>query len=329
MKTLHAELPSWDGKTQLALTFWHVSRPRAIVQLTHGMAECIERYDEFARALCVAGFAVIGYDLLAHGDSVTDESEWGHYDRHGLDHLLADIDSVRQLGVSAFGDEVPYVLLGHSMGSFLVRVYLAEHGTRLAGAILCGTGNPSVATSRLGHALATGIGLVRGMHHRSKLVDGMAIGSYSEHFEPARTSCDWLSTNVASVDDYIADPRDGFMFTMGGYRMLTHLTSLAARKSTFQGAPVDLPLYIISGTEDPVGDFGEGPREVSRLYRETGHRDVTLKLYGGDRHEILQELDRDDVFADVIAWIETHVLTASRGSGRMWEPGSVETEEQP
>jgi len=321
MEILHAELPSCDGRTQLSLVVWSVARPRAVVQLTHGMAESIERYDEFARALCQAGLLVVGYDLLGHGASVTDEEEWGHYDRRGREHLLADIDSVRRLCAEACGEGVPYVLFGHSMGSFLVRAYLARQGQGVAGAILCGTGSPSIPASGAGYAVATTLGLVFGMRHRSKLVDGLAVGSYNRAFEPTRTSCDWLSRNEASVDAYVADPRDGFTFTVGGYRMLTSLTALVARRRTFRQTPANLPLLLISGTCDPVGDFGAGPRKVCRLYRDTGHADTTLRLYEGDRHEVLQELDRASVFEDVIDWIDSNVLSgrgtaAGTGAGR-------------
>jgi len=309
MRKSEEKLPSADGRTQLVLTLWEVERePRAVIQLTHGMAEFIGRYDELAKYLCNAGFHVVGYDLLAHGASVNDESEWGDYEvGAGAEHLIADTDAVRRFAVERYGGDVPYFLLGHSMGSFIVRCYIARFGAGLSGAIICGTGAQPASKSSMGHAIARTIGFFRGSHYRSNFVNNLGIGAYNKRFEPARTPVDWLSKNTESVDAYMKDPRDQFIFTVGGYAELTHLTKVCEAPATFASTPRDLPLLIISGADDPVGEFGVGPTKVYGSYIDSGHDDVLLKLYEGDRHELFQELDRRDVFGDVIAWIEKHL----------------------
>lgn len=307
MRKSEDTLPSSDKKTTLALSIWETEgKPQVIVQLTHGMAESIERYEEFAAHLCDEGFSVVGYDLLSHGASVREQSQWGDYEvGKGADQLIADTDAVRKYAQRRFGTDIPYFLLGHSMGSFITRAYIGRFGAGLSGAIICGTGEMAHAKSALGHAVARTIGVFRGSHYRSSFVDSMGVGAYNKHFEPARTPLDWLSKNEKSVDAYISDPRDGFMFTVGGYAELTRLMMMAGSAQTYADTPSELPLLIISGADDSVGDFGKGPSKVYDSYISSGHDSVTLKLYEGDRHEILQELDRADVFADVSAWIKS------------------------
>lgn len=313
----HGSLPSADGRTPLALTCWEAERPRGIVQLVHGMVEHIERYDGFATALADAGLTVIGNDLLAHGASVLSTDDWGHYDPgKGVGYLLADVDAVRDLARRRYGEGLPCFLFGHSMGSFIVRCSIARPDSGFSGCIICGTAEPCQAVSMLGNGLSRAIGLLRGSRHRSVLVNGLGLGSYNRRFEPARTPVDWLTRDTDVVDRYLADPRCTFLFTVGGYAELTRLTAQAGRGSTYAATPADLPILIISGGCDPVGDFGEGPTRVYSSYRRAGHGDVTLRLYPGARHEILRETDRGRVHDDVLRWIDARIMGAGEVTGR-------------
>ncbi len=309
MHKLHDSLLSADGRTPLALTCWEADEPQGLVVLVHGMVEYIERYDGFATALADAGLTVVGGDLLGHGASVLSTEEWGHYEPgKGVELLLADVGAVCDRARKHHGGELPCFLFGHSMGSFIVRCSIARPDNGFAGCIVCGTGEPGQALSRLGNGLSRTIGLLRGPRYRSTLVNKLGLGSYNKRFEPARTPVDWLSHNTGSIDRYLSDPRCTFQFTVGGYAELTRLTALAGKASTYAATPRDLPILIISGACDPVGDFGKGPVQVYSSYRQTGHGDVTLRLYPGDRHEILQELDRDKVHGEVIDWIDAHIV---------------------
>ena len=231
--------PSKDGSTTIRARLWAPAAPdgapvasRAIVQIVHGMCEHMGRYDEFARFLARNGFAVCGEDHIGHGESASDPAEFGHMPpREGKDILIADVCALRRLMRERFGEGVPYFLFGHSMGSFIVRAYLARPCARnLSGAVICGTGEQPRALSAAGNLLARIIGRVAGERHRSALIDGLGAGAYGKRIPDARTPFDWLSTDPAVVDAYLADERCGFMFTVGGYAALTDLAGAARRR---------------------------------------------------------------------------------------------------
>lgn len=280
--------------------------PRGIVQLVHGMAEHVGRYDDLARHLVKCGFVVCGDDHIGHGRSVSDPSKLGCLPPKGKEFLIEDEHQLRSLVSARFPSQTPYIMYGHSMGSFITRAYLARHGEGLAGAVLCGTAQQSLALSRIGHALARILGFFRGDDYRSSFLDGMGAGAYSKQIENARTPFDWLCTDPAVVDAYMADELCGFMFSVGGYAALTDLTGEIATKACASKVPKDLPLFFIAGDQDPVGDCGAGVRAVAEQLIDAGVRDVQLKLYPGMRHEIHNEPGRAQVYGDVVEWMEVH-----------------------
>lgn len=301
--------PCSDGEHTIVARRWDPEgSPRGVVQIVHGMVEFIDRYDGIATYLADSGFLVVGHDQLAHGESVDSSEEWGVLEPgKGKEIYIADVHRLRVLIQSETGDEIPYLVFGHSMGSFIVRAYIARYGTGLSGAVVCGTGQTPAGTAAMGNLLARTISLFRGPSYRSTLLHGMADGGYGKSFEPCRTPYDWLSRDEANVDRYAAEPRNTFLFSAGGYAELTALVKEIIRPASFASVPSDLPLLIMSGAEDPVGDFGKGPTEVAELYRAAGSEDVVLNIYPEDRHEILNELDRDKVYGDVLAWVEERV----------------------
>lgn len=302
--------PSTDGKTQIHGYCWSsqdVEDVKAVVLLAHGMEEHIERYDDFARFLVSQGFLVFGHDHLGHGESVNDPSEWGCLPvDDGATILVEDLHRLRSLASARCKPGTPCFVFGHSMGSFVVRSYIARHGDGLAGAIICGTGFIPTATSRAGNMAAHLIAAMRGADYQSTLLDNMGVGAYNKSIESPRTRVDWLSYDEENVDTYLADERCGFMFSTGGYATVTALTGEVCSKQCAASIPKSLPLLYISGVDDPVGSMGKGVEASAALARDAGVEDVEVKLYEGMRHEILNEADKQLVYEDVAGWLDKH-----------------------
>ena len=282
-------------------------QPRAVLQITHGMVEYIERYQDFAQWLNERGFLVTGHDHLGHGNSIRTKADYGYFaDEDANGTVLADVHRLTQLTKESYPG-LPYFLLGHSMGSFYARQYLCQYGEELDGAIIMGTGCQPRMLVRAGKLLTTLVAAVKGWHHRSKLVTNVAFGGYNKRFEPVRTPKDWLTRDEAIVDAYIADERSGFIFTLNAYHAMFTGIDRLYDKNLLARIPKDLPVFFVAGEEDPVGDFGKGVRRAAQMCRDVGVQKVDLKLYPNDRHEILNELDRQQVYEDLLCWMEEHM----------------------
>lgn len=289
---------------------------RAIVQITHGMCEHIERYDHFARFLAKQGFVVCGQDNIGHGKSIASTDDWGHIPaRGGKNALIENLHMLRTVMTErvaqcagAQASSVPYIMFGHSMGSFILRDYLAKHGEGLAGAIICGTGHQSATVAMSGLAAAKMVARVKGERYVSDALFNLADGAYSKAIKGARTPLDWLSSNPAVVDAYQADPACGFRFSAGAYVVLTELLVDVSKKRVIERVPKTLPLYIIAGADDPVGDKGRGVLRVYQEYKQAGIQEVKVRLYLGARHEILNEVENEKVYNDILAWLKEHAL---------------------
>ena len=299
--------PSSDGRHTCWAGQWlpDEGRPRAVVQIVHGVAEYAGRYDAFARFLAGYGFAVCGEDHLGHGKTVTDGA-YGYFgEKNGWWTVMEDIRQLRQRMGEQFPG-VPYFLLGHSMGSFLTRTYLCRYPGTVDGAILSGTGQESALLVGAGKALANLIAHIRGPEAVSPLVNELSLGSYNKQFRPNRTGADWISRDEKVVDAYLRDPWCTFTPTVGMFRdMLGGLQYIASPAALAQMDP-DTPVYLFSGDRDPVGGNGAGVRKVYGYFEKQGTRDLTMKLYPGGRHEMLNELNREEVYADVLAWLDRH-----------------------
>lgn len=317
--------PSSDSEYEIRALVWEPTtvgtspkRPRAIIQILHGMSEHIERYRAFAEFCTEQGFIVCGHDHVGHGKSLKAPDTYGLIPKNGKDVMIADAHQLRLLMQERFASEesgsMPHLILGHSMGSFILRNYLAEHGEGLAGAIVCATGHLAPALSGAGRLLSRFLHAIKGAEHKSPLIDSMSTGAYSKQIEGAQTTHDWLSRDDAVVQAYLDDPGCGFSFTTGGNIALTTLTGDMVKRSTVEAVPKHLPLLFLAGEEDPVGEKGVAVKKAVALFEDTGHDKVTLILYPQMRHELLNEIGKEQVYSDLMNWIDEQALATDSSS---------------
>lgn len=297
--------PSKDGNTEIHTIEWKPEgEVKAVVQLCHGMVDYVNRYHDFAEYLCEKGFYVVGNDHLGHGKSVQCKSEYGYFsDKFGNECVLGDIDTLRQRIQKKYPN-VPYFLLGQSMGSALARQYMQTHGNELTGVVLMGvTADMPELKLKAGKMLCRIIGLIRGGHYRSRLVDNAALGVYNKKFKPAKTRADWISSDEEKRNQYVNDPLCSFMFTVNAYYNVMKGMQQVRKKENIFMIPKHLPIMMVAGIDDPVGNFGKGVRRIYGIYKRAGLKDVTLQLYPEARHELLNEVCRDQVYEDLYNWL--------------------------
>ncbi len=297
---------SADGKTSAAAFLYTGAevRPFCVLQISHGMCEMMSRYEETAAYFAARGVAVCGNDHLGHGETAKTEADLGYFGEDGRNFLLEDMKTMNALARSHFPG-LPVVLLGHSMGSFFAREYPIKWPETIDGLIISGTGgkNPLVD---VGITLTTVLSAVKkdGTHARSNFVDKLAFGAYLKRISHPKTVYDWLSRDEAVVDAFVADPKCTFRFTLNGYKELFLMLKEVTGPEWAAQMPKDLPTLLISGGEDPVSGYGEGAKQVEGWLREAGVRDLAGKVYPGARHEVLNETNRAEVYADVLVFAE-------------------------
>jgi alpha-beta hydrolase superfamily lysophospholipase len=282
---------------------------KAILHIVHGMAEHIMRYDAFASYLAECGFMVVGHDHIGHGNSVESTSDWGYFPpRNGHTILVEDLQRHRIRTQIDYPD-IPYFMLGHSMGSYLLRKYLVDYGDGLAGAIVMGTGFVPGAAVRGGIALCQAMAKVKGWRHRSLLVTGLTFGRDYKAYDMTgkNPGNSWLTRDAEVVKRNLTDPACRYLFTLAGYIGLFRTVLFDSKQKNTDAIPADLPILIVSGDKDPVGANGKGVRKVEAMFRKVARPDLTCRLYEGDRHEILNELDRERVYEDLRAWMEARI----------------------
>lgn len=276
---------------------------KAVIQVAHGMAEHGERYEEFARFLCENGCALFVNDHAGHGKSVRDNKNLGYFgEKDGWKNIVEDIKTMNGI-IHGLYPDIPVILYGHSMGSFVARRYVTLYAPSIKAAVFCGTSGPNPAAS-VAIRIADTIAKCKGSHHRSRFINNLAFGSYNKKYSPVRTAFDWLTRDEYIVDRYILDDYCGYLFTAAGYRDMFTLLSSVSSEAWSNAVPKSLPVLLISGEMDPVGDYGKGVRKVADMLKNSGRDKVTLKLYEDARHEILNETNRADVYSDILAWIK-------------------------
>jgi len=305
----NVEFMSSDKRTTIKGFVWEDKsvEPKAVLQIAHGMVEYIDRYEEFAMFMAENGFVVAGNDHLGHGASVINKKEWGYFselEEHPMMLLVEDLNTLRGM-ISAEYPDLPYIMLGHSMGSYVLRGYLTKYSEGLSGAIIVGTGKEEDGMMKLGMGICKAMAKLFGWHYRSKFVQGLSYGKAYKGFNTDGTDLtkSWLSHNIPNMEKYYADERCTFIFTLNGYYGLMDMVSYDNQRENNDKVNKELPLFIISGANDPVGNLGAGVKAVYDDYEAIGMKDITWKLYEGDGHEILNELDREVVFKDILSWI--------------------------
>ncbi len=280
---------------------------KLVMAIHHGMAEHKERYNDFIEFLTSNGIAVSMYDMANHGKSNQDKSLTGYFGKKdGYINLVKDFKTAFDALKSDFPDK-KIVIMGHSMGSFVVRCFTAWYkDAGFDGAIYMGTGGPNSLAS-VGEKVSALISKLTGGKRKSKLLDKMTFGSYGKEFEK-RTDFDWLSRDQESVDKYIADDECGFIFSAQGMNDLVKLNICANSEEWYDNIPDNLPILLISGDMDPVGNYGDGVREICGYLFAAGKRNVTVDLYPKARHEVLNETNKLDVYKDIINFINSKVL---------------------
>ncbi len=296
--------PSTDGKTALsAYCITPSAPPRAMVQIAHGMCEYFERYVPFAEYLASLGFLVFGHDHLGHGRTAKSPEDRGFTaEGGGANYLVEDVHEL-SLAMKKKHPELPLVIFGHSMGSFIVREVTARYGEDYTAAIYCGTGGPETPAG-LGMLLAKFLMIVQGERHRSPLLKRISFMGYNKRFGKECDANAWLTRDEAVLARYRSDALCSFVFTLRGYHDLFTLVREVSKKEWAARLPQSLPILVVSGEEDPVGGYGKGVRAVGERLQKAGLSDLSVVLYPEMRHEILNELDKETVWKELAQWIE-------------------------
>lgn len=297
---------SADGKTQSAGYFYSPASgtPKAVIQISHGMCEYIGRYEPMIDVLASAGYAVCGNDHLGHGDTSPDS--YGFFaEQDGYRLLLEDLYAMNTLAREKYPN-VPLILLGHSMGSFLARWFAEKNPEAQDALVISGTGGPGILM-KFGMRMAQFLSAVRGPQFVSGFLVKASTGSYSKGVENPESPSVWLSRDPAVWAAYDADEKCTFSFTVSAYRDMLTAYNHVNTAGWAQRLRKDLPVYVYSGDSDPVGNFGKGVKAVYGLLMDAGMEDVTLRLYPGGRHEMHNETNKDEVFRDLIEWCDGHI----------------------
>lgn len=312
MKKLEFTIESRDGnKTPVYCVKWmpdevaeNGAKPAMVLQIIHGMAEYVGRYEPFAQWLTDRNIVVCGNDHLGHGKTAKSEADLGYF--CGNDPATVVVRDVHRLKktVQAQYTGVPYFILGHSMGSFIARNYICRYGTGIQGAVIMGTGSTPDKVLNFVLWLCRVQEKLFGSRHGAKMINNLAFSSYTKGYESAPTGYEWLSHNNENVKKYVADPLCGNLFTVNGFETLFTLIGRLNDKSNLDRMPKNLPVLFISGSEDPVGNCGKAVTEVyDSFVKDEGMKDVTLKLVEGDRHEILNEDDHLSTYQYIYDWL--------------------------
>lgn len=281
--------------------------PKAIVQIAHGIAEHMDRYDDFMLFLAEKGYLAVGDDHLGHGKSISAPEQKGFFaDKDGWDYAVKDVETLRAAMKHNY-PQVPQVLFGHSMGSFLCRTHIIRYPGAFDAAIISGTGNQGAALVTGGLTMGKLVVGLRGPHHYSNFLNNLAFGSYNKIYENPKTEYDWLTRDEAVVQKYIDDPLCGFIPSCSLFRDMMVGVKFITDTANLKAMNKEMPVYFMSGAMDPVGECGKGVEKAYNNFKSAGMKDVTIKLYENGRHEMLNELNKAEVYSDILDWIESKI----------------------
>lgn len=281
---------------------WETKEPKGCLFIVTGMEEYADRYDSFAKFFCENGYNVYSIDYYGQGENVKNESELGIVPRSAFSKFVRVLDDlVKKFAIKG----LPVIVFGHSMGSFIVQDYIQRYANHATKAIICGSdGDESKLAYKFGYQLARLICKVRGETRKAKFLKSLAIGSYAKAIKHRETECDWLSYDKGNVERYIADPKCGSGSSNGFYRELLKGNHRLYKNKFLAKINKDLHILVTAGEEDPVGKCGKGPRRLEKMYKNLGVKDVSLKLYPNMRHEIHNEIGKEQVLKDFLEFIE-------------------------
>ena len=306
------EMKMSDGNVNFIHSWVPETEPKAVVLLSHGMAEHGARYDRFGNILTENGYALYCEDHRGHGKTarLAKENGTGDFgylaDRKGFFRVVDDIhEEALMLKAKYPGKKI--FIFGHSFGSFVTQCFIEKYGNDIDGAVICGTAGPRKAMVGCAKVVGNVVKFFTGKRHYSKFMDGLAFGSYNAKLKPARTNFDWLSRDESQVDKYIADDWCGFLCTIGFFCDMFSGLSFIHKNKNMKMVPQNLPVFFIDGTGDPVGDYSKTVVNLSEIYKANGVKDVSIKLYEDARHELLNEINKEEVEADVLSFISKHL----------------------
>ena len=301
MEKILGTFPAASGLCDIHWYIYTPKEPKAVVMLSHGMCEYIERYEEFAEFLCENDIAFAGNDHVGHGNSVTDDSMLGYFGQErGYINMVRDLHKMKTTVLDERFPDIPHFLMGHSMGSFLARIYLSKYRDKWRAAIIMGTAG-GVAGSVPMRALLDTLERNRGDYYRPRVGSKM-FELFNMRVDNRRTPNDWLSPDDKSVDKYLADPKCNFTFTVAGFRDLLNALLCANSKPVIENTPTDLPILFLSGGMDAIGQYGDGVYKAVKRYVDNGCS-VSVRIYRDARHELMFELNRDEVMRDIYGFL--------------------------
>lgn len=300
-----------DGH-RLAYNLWMPEQGKeikAFVQILHGMAEYSNRYEKFAKFLNKQGFAVFAGDHRGHGHTANEEDLGWFAPEDGWNRIAQDAFELAKYIISSYRGTkgIPIFLFGHSMGSFLARTVMVQHPDFYSGVVIMGTAAGKGIVGKLGMMICKSQIKKNGQKSPGTTMNKLSFGSYNKAFEPAVTDYDWLSRDAKEVSKYVKDPLCGFLCTNGFFLDMLGGIEFANSKKNAQSLPKDLPIFIISGEQDPVGNMGKDIPKVYKLYKDAGIVDVSMKLVPGARHELLNELEKKTTYAEIVDWFTAHL----------------------
>lgn len=296
---------SADGKTQIHAVEWIPDeKPKAILQIAHGVTEYILRYEQFAEYLVEKGIMVVGNDHLGHGKSIAKDSEPMYFGPTGSwKWAVEDMYTCTKMIKEKY-PEIPYYMLGFSLGSFLLRTYLIEYPKAIDAAIIMGTGETSPVQIALAKFIANKEAKKVGENHTSPMIKKLTFDTYNKFFAPNRTDYDWLCSDNEGLDEYIADPMRGGNLSAGLFREMLSGMKFTSEIKNLKKMNLDTPILFISGDEDPVGEKGKGVIKAYHKFQNIGMKDVEIKLCPKLRHDILHEKCKKEIYEYVYNWIE-------------------------